>query len=276
MTQQNHLTHSDGYDRKAQLFAAVATLLIVAFLTVIVLMSKLSYVPGAKQTWPPVDSSEILFGGEYVMAGDVDTPSESADEPAQTAMVESPATDGPDLADAGEPSPIPPQHTTSTQPSPMKVTPVKEDVKPGPSKAEIEAEKAKARKEKETKEKIAGRMNFGSNSSAGSGSGKTGSSEGNATSGTVSGAPGYRLDGRTLAHWVLPAKTAPNGSVTVRVVVNQQGQVIDASVASSSGAAANEAVRSACVAAAKKSAFSVKLDAPARQSGTITYKFVSK
>ena len=119
-------------------------------------------------------------------------------------------------------------------------------------------------------------MKFGSNSSAGTGKGKSGSPEGNSTTGALSGAPGYSLTGRSLEHWTLPVKTAPNGSVTVRVVVNQQGKVIEATVSRSVGAAANEAVRQACIAAAKRSQFSVKLDAAPRQSGTITYKFVSK
>lgn len=272
----NNSSDNSGFERRAKAIAAVATLIVVAAIVFLVLWAKLTYIPGARQTWPPVDSSEILFEGEYVMAGDVEAPQETSNEPAQTAAVEEPTTDGPDLADVGEPSPVPPPVSASTQPSPMKVKPPKEDVKLGPSKAELEAEKAKARKAQETQQQIAGRMNFGSNTSSGKGSGKTGSPDGNSNIGAVSGAPGYKLDGRTLAHWVLPLKTAPNGSVTVRVVVNQQGKVVDASVASSSGAAANEAVRAACIVAAKKSSFSVKLDAPPRQSGTITYKFVSK
>lgn len=272
----DYMPDNNSYQRNDQIKAAVITFIAVVIIGLIIAFTKLVYIPGAAQVWPPVDSSEILFEGEYVMAGDVETPQSQNSEPAQMESVEEPVTDGPDLTDAGDPSPVPPPVTTSTQPSPMKVNQPKEEEKTGPTKAEIEAEKAKAKQAQETQQKIAGRMNFGSNTSSGNGTGKQGSPNGNSNVGAVSGAPGYSLEGRTLAHWVLPAKTAPNGSVTVRVVVNQQGKVIDASVASSSGAAANEAIRSACVAAAKKSSFSVKLDAPPRQSGTISYKFVSK
>lgn len=263
-------------EQRTHLIAALITLLVAILIGVGIFVAKLTYIPGAQQTWPPVDSSEILFEGEYVMTGDVETPEMSTPEPAQTAQTEEPVTDGPDLKDQGEPAPVPPQVTTSTRPSPMKVNPPKEEPKKGPSKAEQEAAEAKARQARETQQKIAGQMKFGSNTSAGSGQGKSGSPDGNSNVGKVSGQPGYSLDGRTLANWVMPARTAPNGTVTVRVVVNQQGKVIDASVKSSSGAAASEVVRSACVTAAKKSSFSVKLDAPARQTGTITYKFVTR
>lgn len=261
---------------KAKLVALLVTLLLCVGIGLLVGYMKLVYIPSAQQTWPPADSSELLFEGEYVMTGDIAQPEMTAEEPAPEAAVEEPKTEGTDLKNEGEPAPAPEPPVVSERTSPMKVTPPKKEEKTGPSKAEIEAKNAKAKAERETQQKIAGQMKFGSNSSSGSGSGKSGSAEGNATSGTLSGAPGYSLSGRTLAHWELPAKTAPNGSVTVRVVVNQQGQVVEASVAQSSGAAATEAVRSACVAAAKRSRFSVNLDAASRQSGTITYKFVSK
>ncbi len=263
-------------EQRTRLIAALATLLVVIAIGVAVFLTRLSYLPMSQQTWPPVDSSELLFEGEYVMTGDIATPEAEATEPAQDAAIEEPATDGLDMTNEGEPAPAPKPPVTSEQPSPMKVTPPKQEPKTGPSKAEREALAAKEKAEKETQQKIAGRMKFGSNSSTGKGDGKSGSSDGNSSTGALSGMPGYSLTGRTLAHWVLPAKTAPNGVVTVRVVVNQQGAVIEASVKSSTGAAANEAVRNACIVAAKKSKFSVKLDAPARQTGTITYKFVSR
>lgn len=276
MTRQQHTSTLNADERRIRFIAAAVTLLITIGLALLVALMKLTYLPGATQTWPPADSSELLFEGEYVMTGDVAVPDAEATAPAQESAVEEPATEGTDLTDQGEPAPAPAPPVTSERPSPMKVTPPKEEPKTGPSKAELEAQRAKEKARQETQQKIAGQMKFGSNSSTGKSQGKSGSPDGNATSGSLSGAPGYSLTGRTLAHWELPAKTAPNGTVTVRVVVNQQGQVIDASVARSSGAAANEGVRSACVAAARKSRFSVKLDAPARQSGTITYKFVSR
>lgn len=263
-------------DNRSRVIAALATLLFVIGLAVIVFYMKLTYIPASQQTWPPVDSSELLFEGEYVMQGDIAEPAHEAEAAAEEAAVEEPATSGTDLRDEGTPAPAPSPVMTSERESPMKVTPPKEEPVKGPSKAEIEAQKAKEKVRNETQQKIAGRMKFGSNTSAGSGAGKSGSPDGNASTGALSGAPGFSLAGRSLAHWVKPVKTAPNGSVTLRVVVDQQGNVIQASVASSSGAAANETVRQACVAAAKKCRFSVDLNASVRQSGTITYRFVSK
>lgn len=262
---------------RARVVAALVTLLLCVGVAVMVAYLKLSYIPSAQQQWPPADSSELLFEGEYVMTGDVAEPEIESNEPAEAAAVEEPATDGTDITDAGPEAPAPTPPVTSERTSPMKVKPPVKEEKAGPAKPQTDASTAKEKARQETRQKIAGQVKFGSNTSSDKGSGKSGAADGNAAAGALSGAPGYNLTGRTLAHWELPTRTAPDGTVTVRVVVNQQGQVIEASVSRSSGAAAaNEAVRSACVAAARKSKFSVKLDAPARQSGTITYKFVSK
>lgn len=268
-------TPAPTYEQRIRIISSLVTLVIAILIAVMVICMKLTYVhSSSSQTWPPVDSAEILFDGEYVMAGDVPEP--EASEPAREASVEEPLADGLDITSQGEPQAAPTPPVSSERPSPMKVTPPEPEEKTGPSKAEREAERAKEKAQQATRQKIAGQMKFGSNTSSGTGSGRTGSPDGNANQGKVSGAPGFSLEGRTLAHWELPSKTAPNGSVSLRVVVNQQGKVIEAAVKSSSGAAASEAVRAACVAAARKCQFSVKLDAPARQSGTLTYKFTTK
>lgn len=263
-------------ERRNEMIAGLLTLLLCVVVALIVGHWTLSYSHSAQQTWPPADSSELLFEGEYVMAGDVPEPEVQTSDPAEAGAVEEPAVEGLDRVDEGEPAETPAPPVVSEKSSPMQVAKPKPVEKPGPTKAEIEAQKAREKAREETQQKIAGQMKFGSNSSSGKSAGKSGTTDGNASSGSLSGAPGYSLSGRSLAYWEMPAKTAPNGTVTVRVVVNQQGKVIEASVASSSGAAASDQVRQACVAAARKSQFSVSLDSPARQSGTITYKFVAK
>lgn len=263
-------------ERRNELAAGALTLLLCAVLAILVGCWQMSYSHSARQAWPAADSSELLFEGEYVMAGDIAEPEQTLEDPAEAGAVEEPAVEGLDRVDEGPAAEAPAAPIVSEKESPMKVTPKKPVEKPGPSKSENEAERAREKAREETQQKIAGQMKFGSNSSSGNSSGKSGSSDGNASAGSLSGAPGYSLTGRTLSHWEMPAKTAPNGSVKIRVVVNQQGKVIEASVASSSGAAASDQVRQACIAAAKKSQFSVSLDSPPRQSGTITYKFVSK
>ncbi len=263
-------------ERRNELVAGLLTLLLCVVVALVVGHWTLSYSHSAQQTWPPADSPELLFEGEYVMTGDVTEPEVQTPEPAEAGAVEEPAVEGLDRVDEGDVAETPAPPVVSERPSPMQVAKPKPVEKPGPSKAEIEAQKAREKAREETQQKIAGQMKFGSNSSSGNSSGKSGTAAGSASSGSLSGAPGYTLSGRSLAYWEMPVKTAANGTVKVRVVVNQQGKVIEASVASSSGAAASDQVRQACVEAAKKSQFSVSLDSPARQSGVITYKFVAK
>ncbi|MCM1347882.1 MAG: TonB family protein [Firmicutes bacterium] len=261
--------------QRARIVAGAVTLVLCVAIGLFVGYMHLTYIPAGQQTWPPADSSELLLADEYVVAGDVELPEQTGDEPSAEADVAEPTTEGHDMQNEGAQAQTPAPPIVSERTSPMKVpAPKPAEEKTGPTKAEIEAQKAREKAESETRQQIAGKVKFGSNNSTGSG--KSGATDGNSATGSLSGAPGYSLSGRTLAHWELPARTAPNGVVTVRVVVNQQGQVVEASVSGSSGAAATESVRSACVAAARKSKFSVKLDAPSRQSGTITYKFVAK
>lgn len=131
----------------------------------------------------------------------------------------------------------------------------------------------KAKREQETRNAIAGKVKFGQKGTGGSGQGNAGSPDGNSTVGAVSGSPGFNLKGRSLADWHSPAK-GPLGSITVRVSVNRQGKVTSASYLSGTGAAAaNRTTRNNCVNAALRSQFSVDNDAPASQTGTITYNF---
>lgn len=68
--------------------------------------------------------------------------------------------------------------------------------------------------------------------------------------------PAYRCEG--------------GGEVVVNIVVNQRGEVISAQVASGG----DECMRSTAIAAARNSLFDHNDNAPARQSGTITYIFI--
>ena len=68
--------------------------------------------------------------------------------------------------------------------------------------------------------------------------------------------PAYRCEG--------------GGEVVVNIVVNQRGEVVSAQVASGG----DECMRSTAVASARNSLFDHNDNAPARQSGTITYIFI--
>ncbi|MDE5786333.1 MAG: energy transducer TonB [Duncaniella sp.] len=262
-------------DNKSRLWALLATVLFHAVVLVVLLSVFLKYSPTdtATREWPPVDSAEVLFAGEYVMIGDDPTAAEdNSSDPAAEADASTPEVESADNLNAGTPGePAPLVSSSVTSPAKTKTTPAPEVT--GPTKAEIEAAE-KARREEEKRREIADRMkntNFGSTS--GSGAGYPGQADGNSSSGATSGTPGFNLKGRTLAHYEHPQR-GPLGTVTIRVTVNRKGAVTSARYESGTGsAAASASTRKSCEQAAMKSQFSVDEDAPSSQSGTITYNF---
>lgn len=269
------MSESKSDNNRQRLIALLATVAFHVLVAVLLLTLYLRY-PGEAvetRTWPPVDSSEVLFGGEYVMIGDRPEIAQNTGTPApaEAEAQEVPAPEAESLVNSGEPA-EPAPVISSERPSPAKVEKKPAPEKTGPTKAELEAA-AKAKREEEARKAIAGKVKFGQKGTGGSGSGNAGSPDGNATVGAVSGSPGFNLKGRSLADWHRPA-SAPLGTITVRVTVNRQGKVTSASYLSGTGAAAaSQSARQSCVNAARMSQFSVDNDAPASQTGTITYNF---
>lgn len=264
-------------NRRDRTTAALATTLLVAALAVWMLLSHISINMSLlrEQTWPPVDSAEILFGGEYVKLGNMATPTAlKAKSPNSQTSPETATHDATDITDAGEPSPEAPALVTSEQPSPAKVERRDPPAKTGPTKEEL-AERERIKREKEQAQKSqkinSGMKNAFSKPTAATGT--EGSPSGNATTGAVSGSPGYSLKGRTAESWGRPS-SAYSGTIVIAVKVNRKGIVTSASYSGGTGsAAAQAAVRNSCIAAARNSRFSVDDDAPAEQSGTITWTF---
>lgn len=226
-----------------------------------------------ERQWPPVDSAEILFGGEYVVLGNDPSLPQSDNTPASNngaeQQPEPPQAEG--LVNSGEPAPPAPV-LTSERTSPAKVTPKEPQEQTGPSRKEIEAQQQKAKREQEIAQNTDSKLKnaFGN---TGTGRGTGGQPNGNSTTGATSGTPGVDLGGRTLARWDKPRGNA-TGKITVSVTVNRQGRVVAASYKGGSGAiASSEAARQSCVQAARASQFSVDNNAPASQKGTITYTF---
>lgn len=254
----------------------MATLLFHGAVLAVLMALYLRYSPAeqADRTWSPVDSSEVLFGGEYVMVGDTPEQADNSDSPATESPEQAPAPQpvAEAIENTGTPAPAPAPAVTTERPSPAKAPKAKPEQPTGPTKAEREAAE-RARREQEARENIASRVNFGKTGSKGKGEGKSGQTNGNSDSGAASGKPGFSLNGRTIEAWQTPPG-APLGTITVSVTVDRQGRVTNAVYASGTGAAAaNTHARSACVSAARGSRFSVDLNAPAAQKGTITYHF---
>lgn len=259
-----------------QLIALIATLLFHLMIVAVLLLIYLRFNPASEteREWPPVDSSEILFGGEYVLAGDlpdaVPTPEETeetvADEPKE------PAPADPEPAE----KPAPTASTATPAPSPAKVKPPKEKTpeKPKPDPA---AEQ-QARRQQATSAATASRVSgaFSASNSKNDSKNKAGQPDGNVNTGAnTSGAPGANLGGRTLASWV-KARGNAVGTITIDVTVNRQGQVTGVAYnprQSKGAVAASESARQSCLSAARQCRFSVATDGPELQRGTISFRF---
>lgn len=249
--------------RKERIAAAAITAVIAVVGLIVLLTVVLTFPPRDWEERHPVEEeSELLFGGEYVMLGDIPVPSS-----AESVTRSDAAPDGADLSDAGAVAEAP-AVVTSEAPSSMEV-PAKPEPpeKTGPTKEEIEQAEARRR--------VGSRMNFSSSSADNSSSGgKTGSPDGNAQSGAVSGQPGHNLRGRHLLNRVTPADRNATGSVEVAITVDRSGKVTSArAVGGTPTASSNKSVRNACVDASLKLRFSASDEAPASQSGTVVWRF---
>lgn len=265
---------------KNKIIALIATLAVHIVALLILVFTALHY------KWPPDDATlaeqkpqeEIMFGGEFVQLGNVEQPTADDMQPSSpaeaTETADEPKLPGNELKDAGEAQERPKQLVTQTAESPVKV---KKEAEPkekpkGATKSEqSEQDKLKAQQEAERK-KISNRVKFGTSGSTGSG--KAGSPNGNSSSGALTGKPGIGgLGGYTLENWSRPSSTL-EGTITIQVKVNARGNVVSASYAGGTGAAAgNQAARSSCIAAARQSSFSVPKNTTTDAVGTITYRF---
>lgn len=244
-------------NRKNRLIALIGTIAFHVVILVAMLIGVMRYSASEPRKWPPVDSSEILFGGEYVMLGDNYAPQND----------NRPAPSAPSI-NQSEPEPL----VTSQEQSPAKIKETAIPENPDPTKEEI-AERERQRQQDEASKRIKNRVKFGA-SSSNSGTGKTGSPTGNAAVGAANGMPGHSLKGRTLESFGRPKSTL-SGTIRIKVRVNRQGYVIGKpEYAGGEGpASANLTMRQRCIAASQESRFSVSVDAEAEQVGIITWHF---
>lgn len=243
-------------DRRNKIFAGIATLVSALLILIILCATSLYY------EWPPKDEpipeeSEILFGGEYVMLGDVVSP--AYEDMSSPQNVE-------ETSAAEEPSE--PENLVSTDlESDMKAEKAKEEEE----KARKREEEAKKRREAEKRRSQ--EINNSVANHFGKGRGQEGSPTGNAETGSRMSTPGYSLKGRTLESWGTPSSRV-EGTIVIKVRVNPQGKVIEATYRRGDGSAnANMSVRQSCINAALKSRFSVAKGGTNDQIGTITWRF---
>lgn len=251
--------------RKNRMVALIGTIAFHVIVIVIMLLATMRYSASEPRRWPPVDSSEILFGGEYVMLSndynDVSTPSSE--------MSEGKPEGGADLKSEGRVGDAD-RLVASDEPSPMSVEKKNKPEERGPTKEEI-AERERIKQEQEVTARIRNQVKFGSQVNAG---GRSGSSEGNSETGVADGSPGHTLKGRTLESFGRP-RSRLTGVVRIRVRVNPKGQVVGNPeyVGGEGPASANMSIRNSCISASRESRFSVSVDATSEQVGVITWRF---
>ncbi|MBD5317522.1 MAG: TonB family protein [Bacteroides sp.] len=249
--------------------ASAVTVAVHAALLLILLSLFLRYDRTSEEAreWPPVDSAEILFGGEYVMAGDIPEEGHN-DAPAPPEVQPEPSTAASATPAEPAPDPTPEPVITSKQPSPAKAQP---DAEARRKAAQEKAEADRRKAEQERRDQQAAAIN--SRVSFGNATGKSGQTDGNSATGAVSGVSASGLGNRTAITLPQPPK-GPMGKIVITIKVDRQGNVTSASYLSGSGAAAASAdARSQCLAAARKARFSPLADAPATQTGTLTYVY---
>jgi TonB family protein len=101
-----------------------------------------------------------------------------------------------------------------------------------------------------------------------------GNPDGNAPIGKMEGVPNAHLEGRTSSSLPRPVyNEQESGTVVVTIWVNQYGDVEKAQAGAPGTTTSSPALWAAARAAAMKSKFKMKADAPALQEGTITYVF---
>lgn len=255
---------------RQRIIAAVATVLIHVGIVLVLLWICLDYPGSAEEQnreWPPVDSSLLLFGGEYVNVGIPEA--EVQPETPQESQAEVESEQAQDRTEPQE------AELTSSQPSPAKAPDVKKNNEKEQKQKELrDAENAQKRREESQKREITAKVGNAFAGASGKGEKATkGQANGNSNHGNPEGTPGCNLTGRTLEHFQLPP-SGPVGSITVTIRVNREGRVVAVTSVTGTGAAgASEKARKNCQAAAKASQFSVNLNAPESQTGTITYVF---
>lgn len=251
-------------DKRNKLIAILLTALLTALTVVMLIVVNITYngnAQKASQKWPPVDSAELLFGGEYVIAGDPEAIGN--EEPAPAKEVEQEAASTEQSVEVKDITPAPEPVAVQQKPSPAKVKPsVNEEAR---AAAAAEAEQQR----NQTRQDIASRTNKFN----GSGSGKQGNPDGNSDHGSMTGTPGASLGNRKYLGGG-ECTSRVTGKIVVSIQVNREGKVTSAKIVSGTPpASSNASQRDLVLKKARQARFSPSQDAPVSQIGTLTYIF---
>ena len=268
---------------KSRIIAIIGTLLFHVAIFFISFFYSMDYTMSElfSKEWPPQDSSEILFGGEYVMIGDTYEPSDLPEEEnaASTTQSEEVSIEADDMTDEGAIG-DPVQPVTSTEESPVEIVEKPVQTTSGTTKEleEPKTEKPSASNATNSTPSVSVTFNTPGSGNGSSGGKDKGQKEGNTKdqdAKIIGNSGDYNLPGYSIAHWVKPTeKIDKAGSIIVSVTVSSSGKVMSAKVVGGSEyLLSNEKLKTACEKAALKCSFKLNLATTKKtQKGTITYK----
>lgn len=261
-----------GHD-KSKITALTVTLAVSVLIVVLLHLVSLHFNPDDRPVWPPEDTSELLLADEFVEVEEIPELSRLQTEVAADADASAApdaAQEGDDMADAGAQGSESPQPVASDRTSPMKVKPQKPEA--GPVKpTEKPAEKPSV-KIKETKFSGRGTSTEAQPSKA---DGQGNNTE-SAAPGNIVGKRGGKLAGRMGT----PSMRRPSGvregqRITVRIEADREGNIKSVEISTPTDVT-DEVVKKAAVEACRKIRINPDPNAPALQSGTITFIFSNR
>ncbi len=274
--------------QKNKLWASLATVVTAIVLFVFLFYAKISCTLVSEIFDLPLNAedSEILFAGEYVVLGDAPQLSTQDLTPSSASSSQEQEQKADDMHDSGEQGDainlVSSERTSSMQekkPQEQKKQGTKEKTettsksiaqkKNNSTDDNTSAKSKRKQQEEQTSKNISNAVGDAFAKSSASAKSQ-GSPNGNSTTGKLSGAPGHSLSGRTLESWGHPRSTV-EGTVIVRVTVNEEGKVTKASYLG--GTCSNATTRQNCVNESLKSRFSVSKNGAKVQQGVITWRF---
>ncbi|MDE6535518.1 MAG: hypothetical protein K2K82_05845 [Muribaculaceae bacterium] len=249
------------YLKKEQLIALLLTLLLTALTVTMLVCVNLSPVSAMVANKPNLQDEEFFFADIEYQEITTNPTMNIDNEPASASAAE---ISGTDMSDAGAAEEAPTLVSTDKPSEAKVVKPEEPKSAPGLTKEEIEAQKSA---------KIKSSMgNKFAQTKSPSDSGTGSADSGNASAGNNPGADGLGLSGRKLESSAKPNITNASGTIQIRVTVNSEGVVTNATFVKSSASfgTREQEVREACIAASKKLKYNRDPNHPS-QTGTITW-----
>ncbi len=264
-------------EKKYRIWGIILATVTYAVVIVAMILTRISTTVSQEEVNASENKTEIAFDGEeYVAMGDIPEPDHNDGEPAADNGEAEPASDGEDETNEGVPGDG--QSLVSTNKESKMETPKKK--KTGPTDAELkkqQEEQARIKKEKEQQEKEKNKINSRaqnafSKKNNGNGSGQSGSPDGNASTGALSGVPGHNL-GTNYRLSAQKFSCTKSGSLRFSITVRQDGTVTSAKYLGGSGEAASDlGVRRQFEERTRSLKFTVSGDnVPNEKKGTITW-----